>query len=227
MVDVIELLNEAAGFRGPDWQSTIRQFWLDGYATVRSAAGDRLAVMIGDAFMGLDSWTNFLTAPNGQNVFLDFHEYQIFSDLELNRTLPEHLSFACQYKSQLSSFASSNIWTVVGEWSTALTDCAQWLNGRGVGARWDETWFPDSNPDHFFHGSCNGWTGSWKGNDGGAGFSVDYRDMLRQYWEVQVEVGEAVQGWVYWTWKTENADDWSYQKGLEGGWIPQDPTDRK
>ena len=24
----------------------------------------------------------------------------------------------------------------------------------------------------------------------------------------------------------ENADDWSYQKGLEGGWIPQDPTDR-
>ena len=26
--------------------------------------------------------------------------------------------------------------------------------------------------------------------------------------------------------QAENADDWSYQKGLEGGWIPQDPTDR-
>ncbi len=26
--------------------------------------------------------------------------------------------------------------------------------------------------------------------------------------------------------QAENADDWSYQKGLEGGWIPKDPTDR-
>lgn len=26
--------------------------------------------------------------------------------------------------------------------------------------------------------------------------------------------------------QAENADEWSYQKGLEGGWIPQDPTDR-
>jgi glucan 1,3-beta-glucosidase len=25
-------------------------------------------------------------------------------------------------------------------------------------------------------------------------------------------------------WQTESADEWSYQKGLEGGWIPQDPT---
>src|SRR6266404_8390789 len=70
---------------------------------------------------------------------------------------------------------------------------------------------------------------------------------LRRYWEVQVEVGEAVQGWIYWTWKvrslwviqgscrtssniipwqTESADEWSYQMGLEGGWIPQDPTER-
>ena len=26
--------------------------------------------------------------------------------------------------------------------------------------------------------------------------------------------------------QAENADDWSYSRGLEGGWIPQDPTDR-
>lgn len=28
------------------------------------------------------------------------------------------------------------------------------------------------------------------------------------------------------TGKTENADDWSWQAGLKGGWIPQDPTAR-
>lgn len=27
-------------------------------------------------------------------------------------------------------------------------------------------------------------------------------------------------------WKTESADEWSYQKGIEGGWIPKDPTER-
>jgi hypothetical protein len=26
--------------------------------------------------------------------------------------------------------------------------------------------------------------------------------------------------------QTESADEWSYQKGLDGGWIPQDPSQR-
>lgn len=39
---------------------------------------------------------------------------------------------------------------------------------------------------------------------------------------VQTEVAEHVQGWIYWTWKAERADEWSYSKGLEGGWIPRD-----
>lgn len=68
--------------------------------------------------------------------------------------------------------------------------------------------------------------------------------FLFRYWEVQVDVGESVQGWIFWTWKAraisdklrhmtyytcyqaENADEWSYQKGLAGGWIPRDPTQR-
>lgn len=53
MVDVIELLNEAAGFRGADWAAAIRQFWLDGYSAVRQAAGAGIKVMIGDAFLGV------------------------------------------------------------------------------------------------------------------------------------------------------------------------------
>lgn len=27
--------------------------------------------------------------------------------------------------------------------------------------------------------------------------------------------------------QAENADEWSYQTGLQGGWIPEDPTDRQ
>ena len=53
-VSIIELLNEAAGFRGDDWASVIRQFWQDGYDAVREAAGQSVNVMIGDAFLGVN-----------------------------------------------------------------------------------------------------------------------------------------------------------------------------
>ncbi|KAJ7274414.1 glycoside hydrolase family 5 protein [Mycena haematopus] len=216
LADIIELLNEPATFDSDSYPATLRQFWLDGYAAVRSTGDTGNQVMIGDGFMGVDSWTNFMTSPGSSGVIMDYHEYQIFSVPELSRSFDDHISFACNSIADLSNFAQHNIWTVVGEWSTAVTDCTQWLNGRGVGARWDGTWYTPNTP----LGSCAGWTGSY------SNFSADYKTFLRQYWEVQVTMGEAVQGWIYWTWKAENSDEWSYQKGLEGGWIPQDPTDR-
>ncbi|RXW25484.1 hypothetical protein EST38_g326 [Candolleomyces aberdarensis] len=54
MIDVLELLNEPAGFRGDDWASAIRQYWLDGYDAVRDAAGSEIKIMIGDAFLGVN-----------------------------------------------------------------------------------------------------------------------------------------------------------------------------
>ena len=31
-------------------------------------------------------------------------------------------------------------------------------------------------------------------------------------------------GWIQWSWKTQAglAEEWSYQKGLQHGWIPRD-----
>ena len=105
---------------------------------------------------------------------------------------------------------------------------------------------------------------------------IFFLNVSFRYWEVQVDIGESIQGWVFWTWKVslshligswalersispqkmqrgfwqrfiylyissdawfflidkktyfqaENADEWSYQMGLEGGWIPTDPTNR-
>ncbi|KAJ7284967.1 glycoside hydrolase family 5 protein [Mycena rebaudengoi] len=212
LVDVIELLNEPATFlSSTTYPATLRQFWLDGYDAVRSAAGQGIKVMIGDGFMGVNSWTNFLTSPS-QGVIMDYHEYQIFSIPELSRSYDEHITaFATSGLVSASDFICTP-----GEWSNAVTDCTQWLNGRGVGARWDGTYFGQNQA----LGSCDGWSGSYKS------FSSDYKTFLRKYWEVQVMMGEKVQGWVYWTWKAENSDEWSYQKGLEGGWIPTDPSDR-
>ncbi|KAJ3744418.1 glycoside hydrolase family 5 protein [Lentinula detonsa] len=215
MIDVLELLNESAGFLSDEWANVTRSFFSNGYTAVRNAVGNTLNIMIGDAFLGVDAWDGFLTYPTGLNALMDNHEYQIFSIPELQRSFIEHLTFTCTTRSTISSFASANIWTIVGEWSTAPTDCALWLNGRGVGARWDNSY--NGGPAN---GSCNGWTGNY------TSFSNDYKTFLRQYWEAQVDIGESAQGWVYWAWKTESADEWSYQKGLEGGWIPADPTER-
>ena len=40
----------------------------------------------------------------------------------------------------------------------------------------------------------------------------------------QVITYEKASGWIMWTWKAEQADEWSYQAGLRYGWIPSDPT---
>ena len=121
------------------------------------------------------------------------HMYQIFSNDELSRSIDQHISYACNLRQSFMDFQSSNIWTVVGEWSSALTDCAKWLNGRGVGARWEGQWGGAS--DRHVFGTCNGYTGNY------STFSQSYKDQMRKYFEVQIEVGEQVQGWVFWTWK--------------------------
>lgn len=216
LIDVMELLNEPTAYRSgiPD---VLRGFWQDGYDVVREAVGNGTQVMIGDGFLGVEAWEDFLTYPSAQGVFMDFHEYQIFNYDQIDLSQSDHINLSCQVLDELRTYEQSNIFTIIGEWSNAITDCAKWLNGRGVGARWDGTWQPGQQT----FGSCDGYTGSM------ANFSSSYKTFLRQYWESQVSIGEAIHGWVFWTWKAENADDWSYQKGLEGGWIPQDPTNRQ
>ncbi|KAF9043659.1 glycoside hydrolase family 5 protein [Rhodocollybia butyracea] len=215
MIDILEVLNESAGFLSTTWANVTRSFYSAAYTAVRNAVGGSLNVMIGDAFLGVDAWTGFLTFPSGENVLMDNHEYQIFDIPQLQLSFSQHLAATCPIRSMLSSFGASNIWTIQGEWSTSPTDCATWLNGRGIGARWDNS--INGGPPN---GSCTGWTGNY------TSFSSSFKTFLRQYWEAQVDVGENAQGWIYWAWKTESADEWSYQKGLEGGWVPSDPTER-
>ncbi|TFK47802.1 glycoside hydrolase family 5 protein [Heliocybe sulcata] len=215
MVDVIELLNEPAGFNGNNWASAIRTYWQNGYQAVRDTAGDNIKVMIEDGFLGITDWENFLTAPNAQGVIMDTHQYQVFNNDQLGYSQDEHISSTCALKDGYSSYVDNNIWMVMGEWTTAMTDCATWLNGRNVGARWDGS----MNTGQTF-GSCDGYSGD------SSTWSSDYKTFMRRFWEAQVDVSEAASGWIFWCWKTESADDWSYQKGVEGGWIPKDPSDR-
>ncbi|KAF9041809.1 exo-beta-1,3-glucanase [Hymenopellis radicata] len=212
VVSTIAPLNEPAGYRGSDVLSVTKQYWLDSYGNVRypygSSRQSNNLVLVHDAFQPLSYWNDFGNGLDG--VAMDTHIYQMFSDEENARSNDEHISVACDKASSLSSF---HLWTIVGEWTPAATDCAKYLNGRGVGSRYD-----GSYPGSSRIGSCSTRTGS------GATFSSTYKTFLQQYWEAQVITYEKGDGWIQWTWKAENADEWTYQAGLNYGWIPQDPT---
>ncbi|KAF8204071.1 glycoside hydrolase family 5 protein [Pholiota molesta] len=215
VVPIIAPLNEPAGYFSSQMLSVIKQYWYDSYGTIRYPFGtsqqSNLAVMIHDAFQPLSYWNNFMPSPNWQGVLIDTHIYQMFSVADNQKTNAQHISAAC---AQASSLTASPLWLVVGEWTPAATDCAKYLNGRGVGARYD-----GSYPGSTRVGSCTGLTGS------ASSFSASYKTFLRQYWEAQVMSYEkGGQGWIQWTWKAENADEWTYQAGLANGWIPQNPT---
>jgi len=149
-----------------------------------------------------------------QGVAYDTHIYQMFNDAQIGLSQQGHIDAACGARGTLEGWVN---WVVVGEWTPAVTDCAKYLNGRGVGARYDGTKSGSTKI-----GSCTGLTGH------GTSFSSSFKTFLRQMWEAQVIAFEGGgQGWMMWDWKNEEADEWSYQAGLKYGWIPQDPTDLK
>ncbi|KAF9070839.1 exo-beta-1,3-glucanase [Rhodocollybia butyracea] len=218
VVPIIAPLNEPAGFDGDAVLDVVKQYWQDSYGSIRfpdgSSSQSNTVVLIHDAFQPLPYWGGFQTPPNFQGVAMDTHIYQMFSDEKISFSGSQHIQAACAYSSTLNNF---DLWLIVGEWTPAMTDCAKYLNGRGIGARYD-----GSYPGSSRVGSCTGLTGS------ASTFSSSYKTFLRQAWEAQVITFESfATGWIQWTWKAENADEWSYQAGLANGWIPQDPTDHK
>jgi len=216
VVSIIAPLNEPAGYDGSSVLDVVTQYYYDSYGNIRYPYGtsqeSNTVVLLHDAFQPLSYWSGYQTPPQWQGVAMDTHIYQMFSQSEVEYSNTQHISAACQMSSSLSGF---DLWLIVGEWTPAATDCATYLNGRGIGARYDGTY-----PGSTYVGSCSGLTGS------ASTFSDDYKTFLRQYWEAQViTYSQSAQGWVQWTWKAENADEWSYQAGLANGWIPQNPTD--
>ncbi|KAI0281208.1 hypothetical protein BGY98DRAFT_959273 [Russula aff. rugulosa BPL654] len=67
-----------------------------------------------------------------------------------------------------------------------MADCAKYLNGRGVGARYDGS-IRQGVPRYR---SCAGKNGK------GSTFSQEYKDFLRKSWEAQVITFEKASGWL-------------------------------
>ncbi|EEB94459.1 hypothetical protein MPER_06722, partial [Moniliophthora perniciosa FA553] len=215
VVVAIECVNEPWGYAGGDIMSVLRQYYYDSYGNIRwpfgTATQAPIVTVISDAFQSLDSWKGFMTA-GFDGVMMDTHFYDIWCPDCPGRSYDEHIASACAQK---SSIASSELWTVVGEWSVSLTNCA---NNGYYPAYGGNSY--DGSSGGKKYGDCSAVSGS------GANFTQEFKTFLRKYWEAQTSAFDAGVGWIYWTWKTETVDEWSYSKGLEYKWIPQDPTER-
>jgi glucan 1,3-beta-glucosidase len=126
-VSAIELLNEPLG---PNLDmNTVRQFYMDGWGNLKDS---NVAVTFHDAFEGVTSWGNW--GAGMWNLLLDTHHYEIFSVDQVSMSLDNHIKTACDFGKQM---ASTGKWTISGEWTGGITDCAKWLNGKNKGARYD------------------------------------------------------------------------------------------
>lgn len=165
----------------------------------RNGQESNVVTLIHDAFQPLSYWTNFMPRGEFVGVAIDTHIYQMFMDevgyglcplTHSNNSIlvvtspPQtvsldeagHIRSACGNAGPLSGFNNNQLWTIVGEWTPAMTDCAKYLNGRGVGARYDGS-IRQGAPRY---GSCAGKTGK------GSTFSQEYKNFLRKMWEAQV-----------------------------------------
>ncbi|SMQ45233.1 unnamed protein product [Zymoseptoria tritici ST99CH_3D7] len=208
----IELLNEPLT---PSLNlDNYKQFVRDGFGQQRDASQSRV-VIIQDGFQQTSAYNGFLTPSdaNAQNVAIDHHEYQVFTPELVALQPSQHRQYVCN---NAYVWNAGDKWTFVGEWSAAMTDCAKYLNGYGVGARYD-----GSYPGSSYVGQCAGF------NDINA-WSQQLRDDTRGYIEAQLEAFERwSEGWVFWNFKTEGSPEWDAFALIDAGVFPQPLTDRK
>lgn len=212
VVAAIEVLNEPLTSE-LDLDET-KQYERNAYGQQREVSQSRV-VMIQDGFQPPSSYNGWLTPSddNAQNVVLDHHEYQVFTDELVAKAPWEHRQFVCN---NAGTYSGADKWTIVGEWSGAMTDCAAALNGYGIGARYDGTY-----PNSTYVGSCDSinFIETW---------SQGLKDDTRGYIEAQMEVFEShTNGWIFWNFKTEASPEWDAFRLIDAGIFPQPLTSRE
>lgn len=187
----IELLNEPLSSM-LDY-AKLRQFYQDGYNQTRET-GDT-PVIIHDAFIPPQNW-DILDEEAPRNLIVDHHEYQCFSNELLTLSPAQHIQLVCD---NTHTWTSKDKYVVIGDFSSAMTDCATYINGYRTKSRFDGTY-----PHSEFLGSCEPWVEI-------AAWTPEMRRDVIQYLEAQIDAYEKNSaGWIFTNFKTERrAAEWS------------------
>ncbi|CCK68759.1 glucan exo-1,3-beta-glucosidase KNAG_0B03180 [Huiozyma naganishii CBS 8797] len=227
----IEVMNEPLVPKLNIWDVT--QVYYEGFDMFKEKQrkGDNTTFIIHDAFQSIGHWNmelnpHFKNVSNrhfnltnvsysAQSVLVDHHHYEVFTDSQLQESqfsrIMNIINFGDSINKELQYHPA-----VVGEWSGAITDCATWVNGVNIGARYDGSYynttaFETSQPPS---GNCTS-------NQPIDQWSDEYKIAVRQFVEAQLATYSAkTTGWIFWNWKTENAPEWDYLQLKEAGLFP-------
>lgn len=119
----IQLLNEPTMSSLPGGKGATQAYYQSGFNTVRQSGSTR--VVIHDGFDNPSGWNGFLTGQGAAGAIVDHHEYQVFKDGDNALSYGQHVDAVWGRLNQWGRGADK--WIVVGEWTSAMTDCAKWL----------------------------------------------------------------------------------------------------
>ncbi|CAH2354278.1 glucan 1,3-beta-glucosidase 2 [[Candida] railenensis] len=211
----IEVVNEPYG---PNLNlSTLKEFYTLTYKDARDLQSINNSIIFHDAFQSIGYWNDYLNTTSFSNILIDHHHYEVFTFGALNMTIAEHISSIKSYSSSIESNEGDANPALVGEWSAALTDCAPWVNGVGLGAR-----YAGEQPyDNDFIGECDNINNFKK-------WTKERKKDYRKYVEIQLDQYENyTMGWIFWCFKTETTIEWDFEKLVQLDLMPQPLSDRK
>ena len=184
-------------------------------------------------------WAGVAIAERLRGGVMDTHVYQAWTPFGIE-LIPQvmHLRMAaCDGQAQLRAYARDVLPVMVGEWSTAVTDCATWLNGLGQASGADatgvhakcsrvpcptrfnnltrgasETGGPDAD------GNCP--TG-YAVDSGAPRGPLEAHVFYKRMTEYMLYAYETSAGWTFWNFDNEIGDPrWSFFRAQELGWFP-------
>lgn len=201
-------------------QDALSRFYMQAYDYVREASGTGEGngpfISYHDGFLGLPQWADWL--PNADRIALDDHPYICF-DSQSAAPMSSYAQTPCSdWGSMMNTSMGAFGLTAAGEFSNAVTDCGLYVNGVGLGTRYEGTYTPGTWP---VVGNCTPWT-DWQNWDSTMKSGIEQFALASM---------DALQNWFFWTWKIGNSSvsgvvespQWSYQLGLQNGWMPKDP----
>lgn len=217
VVPVFSIVNEA--LLTTIGRDQIIAFYLLAHDMIRNITGygegNGPYIAIHDGFEGTAAWTDFLQGSD--RIILDTHVYFAFDNqytwppiatgtgLSAGGVWPQQ---ACNaWGAAMNTSQTAFGVTLAGEFSNGFNDCGLYLTGVGNTVSYGT--------------ECALFLDASQWND----------TMKAGLYEFTLASMDALQNWFFWTWKVGNSSTtdsvqsplWSYQLGLQSGWIPTDP----
>jgi len=219
VVTIFGIMNEPQG--GTMGADALTRFYMEAYNIIRNAGGVGEGkgpyVSIHDGFRARSDWVDVF--PNADRLALDTHPYLSFTSQSANPISSYATTPCTSWAGGVNTSMGAFGLTTAGEFSNAVTDCGLFLNGVNLGTRYEGTYtgvWPRV-------GSCTPWT-DWQNYDAATKAAIKTFALASM---------DALQDYFFWNWKIGNSSEtgkvetpaWSYQLGLEHGWMPTDPRE--